>query len=785
MSKGLGNRLPAGRTAAAVLVAALLALPSIAGADPLAAKDQGRLSAGLAELAKPAVASQSPRRQAAVLGLPESGPGSLIRDGRRVLVDLRFYSGALGQLESLREEGATIAASSRRYQLVTVSVPPTALRSIAKLPGVASVTPVRAPVVRAPGPCEGGSAISEGVTQLNVEKARTEFPVDGEGVTVGVLSDSFDLATEAVTGGPIATKAEKDIETKDLPGAANLCTGQLNPVNVLEEFIPGSAEEEGPFDEGRAMLQIVHDVAPQATLAFASAFNGELAFAKNIERLAKATKNGGAGAKVVVDDVGYFEEPFFQDGPVAAAIDKVTAEGVTYLSAAGNDNLFDGEGNEIASWEAPAYRDSGGCPAAVSSLAGFNATHCLDFNPEAPTDRTFGIRVAARETLTVDLQWAEPWYGVGTDLDAFLLNANGGLLTGEAQDNPKTGKPVEIVQWVNESESEKTVQLVLNRFSGGNPRLKFILLQNGGGVTATEYPRSGGGDVVGPSIYGHAGAADAIALGAVRYNAGITTANAPEAYSSRGPVTHYFGPVESKSPAPSIAPQTISKPDFAATDCGKTTFFARKVSGVWRFCGTSAAAPHAAGVAALMKQDVPAATTGEVQAALAGTGASVGAFGSCAIGGGLVEAVGALEAIRGEVVPVAPEPCQPPDASGTVFVAPGSWESEGPSAPAATPPVPMPSPTAPVAPSTRFVKHPPKEMRTRSRTARAVFAFASDQPGVTFLCKIDGAAFRGCPAKLVRRFALGRHTLRVKARNAAGRTDATPAVFRFRVERIA
>ena len=118
----------------------------------------------------------------------------------------------------------------------------------------------------------------------------------------------------------------------------------------------------GGADEGRAMAQIVHDVAPHATLAFATAFKGEAAFAANIERLARPVAEGGAGADVIVDDVGYFEEPFFQDGPVAAAIGKVTEEGVTYLSAAGNDNLFDGEGHEIASWEAPEFRDAGELP---------------------------------------------------------------------------------------------------------------------------------------------------------------------------------------------------------------------------------------------------------------------------------------------------------------------------------------------------------------------------------------------------------------------------------------
>ena len=60
---------------------------------------------------------------------------------------------------------------------------------------------------------------------------------------------------------------------------------------------------------------------------------------------------------MIADDVAYFDEPFFQDGPVAAAVNNVTAHGAAYFSAAGNDNLFDGN-HEIASWEALAFRDS-------------------------------------------------------------------------------------------------------------------------------------------------------------------------------------------------------------------------------------------------------------------------------------------------------------------------------------------------------------------------------------------------------------------------------------------
>ena len=83
------------------------------------------------------------------------------------------------------------------------------------------------------------------------------------------------------------------------------------------------------------MAQIVHDLAPGAALDFATAFNGELGFAANIRALA------AAGAKVIADDVAYLEEPFFQDGPVAVAVDEVAAAGVSYFSAAGNDNLID------------------------------------------------------------------------------------------------------------------------------------------------------------------------------------------------------------------------------------------------------------------------------------------------------------------------------------------------------------------------------------------------------------------------------------------------------------
>lgn len=755
--------LPAIRAPQAVAgaIVLLVLLPATASAELVGTKGGGALSPALEELATPAVAAEPLAAQSRHLGLPADGPGSLLRDGGRVLVTARLSRSLGVALPVLRDVGARVVSADSQIRTVSLSVPPSRLPELAAVPGVESVWQLRAPLVRTPsGQCEGGASISEGLGQLQVDDARAAFDLRGKGQTIGVLSDSYDVA------GGAATNALDDVLSGDLPGPAGTCADQQLPVDVLAE---GPAEGS---DEGRAMLQIVHDLAPHANLAFATAFESEEFFAENIERLARPSAEGGAGAGTIVDDVAWFEEPFFQDGPIAVAIDDVTAKGVSYLSAAGNDNLFDSGGHEIASWEAPAFRDSLGCPETIEKQPGFKGTHCMDFDPGLGTDRTFGITVAAGELLTVDLQWAEPWFGVGSDLDAFLLSEAGKLLTGSVEENvgaSGTQRPVEIVQWENTSAVAKTVRLSVNRFSGGNPRLKFILLQNGGGVTATEYPQSSGGDVVGPAIYGHAGAASAIAVAATPLNSSAKI----ERYSSRGPVTHYFGPVDGTTPATSLgSPEVLAKPDIAATDCGASTFFASLSAGVWRFCGTSAAAPHAAAVAALVRQAKPTLPEQQVRSALTDTAAPVGAFTAAAAGAGLVNAFAALDGLPGPIE----------GGDGSSEQVPALESPPGEPASGATAQIPPPVETPPPGPpSTRILKHPPSLVRTAARSARLVFRFGSDQADVTFLCQLDRRPFRACPVRFSRRYSLGRHVLKVKAKGATGLSDPTPATFRFRV----
>jgi hypothetical protein len=701
---------------------------------------------------------------------------------------------------------------SDRYRTVTVAVKPAALRAVADVPGVDSVTEVLAPIVAATA-C-AGLVTSEGDAQLNASAARAAFNLDGSGATVGILSDSFDR------DGAAATHAAGDVASGDLPGPGNPC-GREGPVGVLDDSDPEGS------DEGRAMAQVVHDLAPGAGLAFATADNGELGFAANIKALARA------GAEVIVDDIAYFEEPFFQDGPVAVAANEVAA-GTAYLSAAGNDNLIDEAGNDIGSWEAPAFRDSGGCPAGVVALSeeqeeleedeglppeGLHPTHCLDFDPDGgagQVDDEFRLTVADGERLIVDLQWAEPWFGVSTDLDAFLFDSTGGPIATSVEDNVfGSEKPVELISWENDSGEDAEVELAINRFAGAAPRLKFIFVQNGFGVTVTEYPESDAGDVVGPTIFGHSGSASAIGVGAVPFNNGSTV----EPYSSRGPVTHYFGPVAGASPAAPTGPTAISKPDLVATDGGASTFFGPIVAGVRRFFGTSAAAPHAAAVAVLMKEANPSLALSQLRLALAATARPVGAFGPDAVGAGLLDAYGAVSSVAlPPTVSITERPPalgnDPRPSIGFAANRPASFTCSidgGELQPCASPFVPATrlaegahgfvARATDVAgrvgqselvsfevdthrPRTFFRKRPRRTIRTRHRKAKAVFRFGSNERDVTFICRVDGGLPRFCSRRLARRFRVGRHVLRVRARDAAGNLDRTPAVGRFRVKRL-
>ena len=296
------------------------------------------------------------------------------------------------------------------------------------------------------------------------------------------------------------------------------------------------------------------------------------------------------------------------------------------------------------------------------------------------------------------------------------------VVASSTQNNVTSGLPSEFVAFTPNNTTAGNYRLVIRRVAGFAPRLKWINNDNGAGsIGALEYPVSSGGDVVGPTIYGHNGTAGAQTVGAVPYFDSSTI----EPYSGRGPVMHLFGPVNGVTPAPPLASaEVLDKPDVVATDGGINSFFG---SGN-RFFGTSAAAPHAAAVAALQLAAEPSLSAVEVKAKQRSTAVPVGSFGPLAAGAGLIDAPAAL---------IAGDRTQPPLA---------------------------------------FAKKPRK--RTKKKRARFVFA---TEPGASLECILDSKRLKPCGIHSTFKVKPGRHRILVQATDRAG--NLTAAHYSWKVKR--
>jgi len=515
-------------------------------------------------------------------------------NGKTTIAEMR------AQLEAA---GAKVTAEAGYYRqgVISAFVPVNKIADMARSPGVLSISLGHRPIRNA------GAAISGGALQLRTAAVNAQG-FDGTGITVGALSDSYDQATTDLDGNPLTIHAAQDVQTDDLPGTGNP-NGNTDPVVVLEDSPP----DPNVFDEGRAMLQIVHDIAPKAKLAFATAFISDTDFANNIRNL-RTTGN----CDVIVDDVFYTQEPMFSDGIIAQAVNDVATstvlpgKKVAYFSSAGNQqgggylSTFNPVADATVRAGLPNQNlDLTTVPQTLTS-GGFH-----NFNPNAGApDVSQSFIITAQTTVEFDFQWNDPFDlpgGITTDYNILIFDANGLFLSAFSgtANNFATQEPLEDITVTNSTDNNAVYQIVITRAgnSPGTPvasKIRYLAIDDfGSGVGASEYYQPAA-----PSTFGHNCSAHAFGTAAYVYDdnpsvpVGPPFTPAVEDFTSQGPAT-----IDFDSSGMRLAQSEIrQKPDIAAPDGGNTTFFGFDYEGddLPNFFGTSAAAPHAAGVAALL-----------------------------------------------------------------------------------------------------------------------------------------------------------------------------------------
>ncbi len=480
-----------------------------------------------------------------------------IDDAGRIQLYIRLSELNPANIELLASSGMEVELSNSELNLVQGWAGIDAIEAISELSVVTSIAP---PKYSTPNT---GSMLTEG-DSIHLASALRAKGYTGKGVKVGVISDGANDRSLAFTSGDLPA----NITTYGTCTKRGANSSQCDPGRTC--------------NEGTAMMEIIHDIAPAADLAMA-AVNTSLEF---IERVSQLTNS--FGADVIVDDLGFLGEPYFADGDIAKAVAAVTDK-VLFVSSAGNAGISHYEADFLE----------------TSFLFQGQTYPVHDFGRTAgqATDPGLDIQLGAGGYVVAVLQWNDQYGASNNDYDLTLLNQAGtSVLAQSTEEQNGNDDPIEAICYHNSTNATQRVAFGVDRYNGINKRLEMLIY---GSDKSQEYNTLSG------SVFGHSAVNNVLAVAAI--NAADPGNNDVTYYSSRGPARIDFPVREDRL-----------KPDIAGIDGVSVTGVGGFPS---TFYGTSASAPHIAAIGALLIGAAPARTVSQIRQAIKNGADDIGSFG--------------------------------------------------------------------------------------------------------------------------------------------------------------
>jgi hypothetical protein len=526
----------------------------------------------------------------------------------RVEADVHYDCSSSVPTPVLRAAGMEVMGQTHLPPLCVVEgwVAPSALPAVA---GVSGVTRVKIPsyarhiprpaLKSTAAPQSNGAIDGNAVTIMHADQFVAQAAGGGKGVTVGVQSQGVaSLAT---------------IQTRN----------ELPSVNVLTTAAGASPET---ADEGTVLLEEVHAVAPNAGLAFCEP-QTFVQYTNCLQQFANA------GATVMVDDILFFDQdPLASNGTNTAALEQFLTQNpnVALFTAGGNDNGSYWEGTYTPVTTSSLGISNITCPGSsqvdtyVNQFAS-GANEILSITPTTPI------------SVPVTFAWSDPPAQNSSKFDVYWTNKTDATRSGCLSAAGSTSSV--ITQTITLYPGPNTLYIATPDASAAG---KFLKLWIGGdGLTTLSIATPG--SFVSPQSF----AAGAITVGAVNGSDGV--GNKIESFSSRGPITVVF-PSAAKIQAP-----VLVAPDGIYVDA-VGTYFASDLFPDGNFYGTSAAAPNAAAVGALLRGAFPNLTVQQLLAALQTGAAQLGASSpDSTFGYGRIDAMGALGTLPGPTMTSLPD----------------------------------------------------------------------------------------------------------------------------------